>query len=748
MLNTINKFMSNENDSLLRIIGIPKDIDQYFDTINAIISNKNTVFVFENIIKQDINLINNIKNAIPEYKLEDLLNGNLVENLDNIGFFNFIKNDINKSNVKQATAKMLQSFYSMKLSKDKNTDNVKITTSKNFLAGVFAFIKEYIKDKDYNKLIALFLGEFKKNDEFIIIFMQQLNFKVVYFNGEHDLFYLKDGTLLNLPKSSFLNNYIKEDKNPISNLVIEAIDTMKELQNSFESKTDIYKEGNKTIIPHYFQMVFGVRNDDDETVFKHVNNILSAKDELKSNTYFTFVDFNTKMNILDTNKTYLNKIEELLGKDLDTDNLISNLDKCGIFLNDEVTSYFKKTLKIFVNLSLEYYKNKNISNVCDYINTIFAFIRKNTTRLNNLTKEKQVYLCYGDINDVSISFLYFLSIIGFNVFYFSLDKKSMEDVKIMECLGDISFKTENNKSVKNINFPNERLISRRTVAYVASEEINEMMSSEQMALFKPYQLNDKNIVNSTLILTYDEINILLKEKSIIRPNFSYDEKDIFIPNIFAKVNGTDEDINKYLENIEKNKSLPNSDFVCTIKSVTSLTALKIGTNSITNDILDRGGKVNFEKLIEKNFYKYNHIRITSQHLFVNKISELITSKNIFLFDMTYDNVMLILNVVLNIETPNIGEILHTFDYVCDIPKIILFINIPLNNNDAKNLSIFLAFINILGFDIVMYSPTGYIDIEKYLKDSIFSQHTLNNMNNTIEYKKQAKRGKGFFRFGL
>lgn len=748
LLNTINKFLSNENDSLLRIIGVPSDIDEYFDTINAIISNQNTVLVFEHTIKQDLALINNIKNIIPEYKLDDLINGNLVKQLESIKFFDFIKNDTNKTNIKQATDKMFQSFYKMKLANDKNNDNVKITTSKNFLASVLAFIKEYIKDKDYNKLITLFLGEFKKNDEFIMLFMQEIHSKVIYFNGEHDLFYLKNGFLLKLDKIMFLNNYIKEEKNPISNMVIEAIDILKDLEDSFKAKTDIFKEGNKTIIPHYFQIATGVRNDDDETVFKYLNNLLSAREELKANTYFSFIDFNKKMNILDTNKTYLGKIQQLLGCDFNITNLINNLDQCGIALNEEVLIYFKKALKVYLNLSIQYYKNKNISNIYDYINTIFAFIRKNTTRLNNLTKEKQVYFCYGDINDIAISFLYFLSIIGFNVFYVSLDKKVMDDIKIMESSGDISYKTENNKSVKNIEFPNERLIIRRTVAYLASEEINRMMSNDQIGIFKPFQLNNKDLVNGTLILTYDEINILLKEKSMIRPNFGYDDKDIYIPNIFAKINGTDEDINKYLEVIEKNKSLVNSYFMCTNKALTSFVPLKIGNNTISSDILNKSGMIEFDKLSSKDYYKYNHIRLTAQNLFISKINELILSKNTFLFPMTYDNIMLIINVILNIQMPNIGEILHTFDYVGDIPKIIIFNNIALNSTDSKNLSIFLAFVNVLGFDIVIYSPTGYIDIEKYLQDNIFTQYTLSTMNNVIEYKKPSKRGRGFFGFGV
>lgn len=751
MLDAINSFLNDKKDSLLRIVGVADDIDDYLDDIATIAGGPNACFVFEKTIEQDFALINNTKGIIPEYKLRDLQDGLLVKNLDNIGFFNFVSGGSNRDKLKTAMGNVFQAFYKLKLTNDPNSESVKINTTRSFLAGLLAFAKQYIKDKDYGGSIALFLGEFKKNDEYIMQLMRELGSKVIYINGEHDLFYLTDGILVKQNKLIFVNKYINDDPVKVSGVIIESFDYTKDLRDIFKTKTDVYKENNTTFIPHYFQIVTGVRDDNDETVYQYLNNLLDLRNELKPNLYFTFLNLSLKMNVLDTGTAYLRNVEMLLGSDFNVNNLVNHLNECGILLNEDVAGYVKKALKKYIKIITAYLKSKNIKNIAEYINNIFSFIRKNITRLNNILKEKQVYICYGNLNDVSVTFLYFLGIVGFNVFYFSLDKSVLEYVQAIEGADAIAFKTENYKSTSNIDFPESRLISRRTVAFKASEEITRIISTTETGIFKPYQMNGNNLINNTLILTCDEINILLKERSMLRPNFNYDDKNIYLPNIFAKINGIEETANVYLETIEKNRTLPNTQFICTNKAMKSLPDLKFGNTAITPDIFDANMQISFEKLSMKDYYKFNHIRLTAQQLFIDKLNYLISpvhSKDIFLFEMNRNNILLTVNLILNIEKPDIAEMLHTFDYVGNIPKILIFNNIALNNKDAMNLSIFLAFVNLLGFDVVIYSPTGYVDIEKYLCDTIYTQHTLNAMNNTIEFKKPPKQSRGLFGLGI
>ena len=37
-------------------------------------------------------------------------------------------------------------------------------------------------------------------------------------------------------------------------------------------------------------------------------------------------------------------------------------------------------------------------------------------------------------------------------------------------------------------------------------------------------------------------------------------------------------------------------------------------------------------------------------------------------------------------------------------------------------TIYTAFLNLVGFDIILYVPTGYRTIEKYLKEDIMEEH--------------------------
>ena len=39
-------------------------------------------------------------------------------------------------------------------------------------------------------------------------------------------------------------------------------------------------------------------------------------------------------------------------------------------------------------------------------------------------------------------------------------------------------------------------------------------------------------------------------------------------------------------------------------------------------------------------------------------------------------------------------------------------------------TIYIAFLNLIGFDILIYTPTGYRTIGKYLKQRIFEEHQI------------------------
>ena len=81
----------------------------------------------------------------------------------------------------------------------------------------------------------------------------------------------------------------------------------------------------------------------------------------------------------------------------------------------------------------------------------------------------------------------------------------------------------------------------------------------------------------------------------------------------------------------------------------------------------------------------------------------------------------VISVVLNLET-NILRLIQKFDFTKKNPKLIYIITgeTGLSLED----SIIVSFLNLIGFDILFFVPTGYQCIEKYFNDLAIEEHQI------------------------
>ena len=77
---------------------------------------------------------------------------------------------------------------------------------------------------------------------------------------------------------------------------------------------------------------------------------------------------------------------------------------------------------------------------------------------------------------------------------------------------------------------------------------------------------------------------------------------------------------------------------------------------------------------------------------------------------------------LNLDK-EILRILQKFDFTKDIPKFIVVDTIE--DTFSKVECIQLVLLNLLGFDILIYTPTGYKDLETYISPNAFETYTMN-----------------------
>ncbi|MFA7467776.1 MAG: YceG family protein, partial [Desulfotomaculaceae bacterium] len=136
-------------------------------------------------------------------------------------------------------------------------------------------------------------------------------------------------------------------------------------------------------------------------------------------------------------------------------------------------------------------------------------------------------------------------------------------------------------------------------------------------------------------------------------------------------------------------------------------------------LINDTGLIDREKLFKSDFYRYGYLRTSLQELIVNKIEKLIKA-DVFL----NHNKELPLKILMTIMTldENILNLVETFDYPMEIPKLVIYDGTKdvFSTEDA----IIIAFLNIVGLDIAIFTPTNYNNIELKLKQEILDVHQL------------------------
>ena len=90
---------------------------------------------------------------------------------------------------------------------------------------------------------------------------------------------------------------------------------------------------------------------------------------------------------------------------------------------------------------------------------------------------------------------------------------------------------------------------------------------------------------------------------------------------------------------------------------------------------------------------------------------------------TFENGMeyKIISVILNLDN-EILRLIQKYDFTKSIPKVI-FINTTEKMYSLED-SIITAFLNLIGFDILFFTPTGYRNIEQFFTKNIIEQHQI------------------------
>jgi len=216
---------------------------------------------------------------------------------------------------------------------------------------------------------------------------------------------------------------------------------------------------------------------------------------------------------------------------------------------------------------------------------------------------------------------------------------------------------------------------------------------------------------------YEEIQILWKEELKFRPNFSTENGVVTLPVIFAKVSGVKDGIvQKYWSSI---KELMTEDtFV--VKNVPYIDPAAPNPMKMYAVEFFKNGRLQRKKIRENQNYSYSFLRDEVQEHIFDKLQLLIESRVI---KGTFENgtEYAIIATILNMPK-EIVRLIQKFDFTKKNPKLI-YINTGEKIISLED-SILAAFLNLAGFDVVFFVPTGYQNVEKHFNRSLMEEHQI------------------------
>lgn len=347
-----------------------------------------------------------------------------------------------------------------------------------------------------------------------------------------------------------------------------------------------------------------------------------------------------------------------------------------------------------------------------------------------------VVLYYGDISQSEVCFLSFMSRCGFDVIYITPDKHNADIVRQKDPGGRLQI-FELAGSKESGKYPDKPVkMKAATVAYNAERELDTVLYGGDTGIYRSFQF--PNSQSLTLRTTFEEIGILWKEQAKFRSGFAAAGNLVTVPNIFAKISGVpDGNMNAYWDMVRAR--------------LTPETVLKVNApaqQQATPDLsayrsFYRNGEINTEKLKASTLNKYSYLPDRIQDMLFFKMQEAVNSG---FLKLEGDELMFaVLHYGMSFDK-ELLRLIQGFDFTKEIPKLVYIDAVE----DVFTLEecVRIVLCSLIGFDVLIFTPTGYRNIEAFVKPEAYEEHVMDEFAYNVEVPKlkvpaEEKSG-GFF----
>ena len=403
-----------------------------------------------------------------------------------------------------------------------------------------------------------------------------------------------------------------------------------------------------------------------------------------------------------------------------------------IFDNEELNTRVITALSVIHELAKKNDLLKTPSIEINFIVKMIIWIQDNLKEIQWKLEDNPKVFYFGKIKEHEALFLFLLLAVGFDVVYINPVEDPFEKYDFNIPIQKFLYELQNPESNSAFEFfANQGKVINKITSptKIASEELRETFFTPESGIFKPFQFVNGNTQSLLINGTLEDLEVYFNQPAKLRPGFHIQNEDtVVIPNFFFKVNGVNFDRVKYFTLIHNLKKNENTLFAGTVNIVpVSIDNSRVLSLDFS---IDRNYKIIKEELRANPLYKIKNIRFELEEFILAKIEETINTP-IFRINLGKMEVLHFIASVISMDA-KVLYALESFDFTQSIPKIVIYTS-HLENMSIESAFLF-AFLNRVGFDIVIFNTAGGGSIENYIDSRFFNSIFLEEFVRDVPLK--------------